>query len=155
MSNYIQNYLKTVVKYYKPNNTYPIKGIIKPLKYVRGENMISQELKRSMVKELGADAYILYEYFYDTSKLNGRMIPTDDSGIGSLFGWSASKVTRLKSKLKEYNYLLIVKESTTKGTILYKVLLNPNIIEQYKETGELPEEIEVIGKEERGLKDEK
>jgi len=148
MSNYTQNYLKVVTKGYKPNNNYPIGGI-KPIRYVRGEYMLSQEFKRGIIKDLGADAYILYEYFYDTTKANGRMIPTDDEGIGSIFGWSKSKVTRLKSQLKKANYLLIIKESTTKGTILYKVLLNPNIITQYINTGELPDEIEVIGKEER------
>lgn len=142
MNNYIKEYLNTVIKSYKPNNTFTVDGI-KPLRYVRGEYMLSIDIERRMIKDVGSDAYTLYKYFYDTSAQSKRNLPTDDKGIGALYGWSASKTARLKTKLKEHKYLLILKESTNKGTTLFKVLLNPNIINQYIETGTVPDNVKV------------
>lgn len=148
MRNSTINCFEIVNKFYKPNNNYLIEDKnekIKPIKYIRGEHMLSTEFKRKLIKDLGSDAYVIYDYFYEMSKQNNsKFSPTDDKAIADKFGWSASKVTRLKSLLKKAGYLLIIKETTNKKTTLYKILMTPSIIDYYKTTGTVPEDVNIV-----------
>jgi len=104
--------------------------------------MLKLDYKYQLVKELGDSCAILYEFFYEKRRYN-HFSPTDDAAIGRTLGWTASKVTRIKSQLKKANYLHIVKGSTSTGVTLYQVLLGKDIIMHYLATGEVAGDLEL------------
>lgn len=134
MSNYTKNYLKSVSKMYLPDSS--------NLRYIRGEYMLNMETKYGIVKSLGSDAAILYEYFYEKRRDN-LFSPTNDKAIGDYLGWSASKVTRIKSLLKANDLLLILKDTIRDGTIFYRTILKPELIAYYNEHNALPTNIDI------------
>lgn len=134
MSNYTTNYLKVVSKIYAPGK--------EALRYIRGEYMLNLDTKYRIVQELGSDAAILYEFFYERRRYN-HFAPTNDEAIGKTIGWSTSKVTRIKSLLKANKLLLILKDTTRDGTTLYRTLLKKELIEYYEKHNELPEDIDI------------
>ena len=134
MSNYTKNYLKSVSKMYLPGSS--------NLRYIRGEYMLNMETKYGIVKSLGSDAAILYEYFYEKRR-DSLFTPTNDKAIGDYLGWSASKVTRIKSLLKANNLLLILKDTIRDGTTFYRTILKPELIIYYNENNALPTNIDI------------
>jgi hypothetical protein len=109
------------------------------LKYISDEYAINKKTKYSIIKQCGDSAWILYEFFYEKHKYN-YFSPTNDAVIGKDIGWTASKVTRIKSLLKKNNLLLILKDTGSDGTVFYRTILNPDLIEFYLKNNELPEE---------------
>lgn len=134
MSNYTKNYLKSVSKMYLPDSS--------NLRYIRGEYMLNMETKYGIVKSLGSDAAILYEYFYEKRRDN-LFSPTNDKAIGDYLGWSSSKVTRIKSLLKANDLLLILKDTIRDGTTFYRTILKPELIAYYNEHNALPTNIDI------------
>ena len=112
------------------------------LRYIRGEYMLNMETKYGIVKSLGSDAAILYEYFYEKRR-DSLFTPTNDKAIGDYLGWSASKVTRIKSLLKANNLLLILKDTIRDGTTFYRTILKPELIIYYNEHSALPTNIDI------------
>lgn len=112
------------------------------LRYIRGEYMINLETKYSIIKELGDSAWLLYEFFYEKRRYN-HFAPTDDKAIAEAMGWSSSKVARIKTLLKKHNLLLILKDTTRDGTVLYRTILQKHLIEFYLEHNTLPDDVDV------------
>lgn len=135
MKNYSENYLKVVSKIYQPNQK-------TSLRYMRGEYMLNLKTKYGIVKDYGSDAAILYEFFHEKKRFN-HFSPTNDTLIASELGWSKSKVTRIKSILKKANLLLILKDTVKDGTILFRIILNTDLIEHYQKHNVLPLDIEI------------
>ena len=104
--------------------------------------MLNMETKYGIVKSLGSDAAILYEYFYEKRR-DSLFTPTNDRAIGDYLGWSASKVTRIKSLLKANNLLLILKDTIRDGTTFYRTILKPELIIYYNEHNALPTNIDI------------
>ncbi len=134
MGNYNDNYLKVVSKMYAPSSD--------KLRYMRGVYMLGLKEKYKIVKEIGSDAAILYEYFYEKRTYN-YFAPTNDVKIGEDIGWSKSKVTRIKSLLKKARLLLILKDTGKDGTIFYRTLLNSDLIDYYNEHNTLPTDLDI------------
>ena len=134
MKNYNDNYLKIVSKIYLP--------IKDDTRYIRGVYMLTLKKKYEIVKNLGSDAAILYEFFYEKRSYH-HFAPTNDEAIGNEIGWSASKVTRIKSVLKKADLLLIIKDTAKDGTIFYRTLLNTSLIEYYREHNKLPVDVDI------------
>jgi len=138
-------YIKNLLKYVN-STTLPIGLVVgttvKKLKYIRGEYVFSEKYKYEIIKQVGGDAYVLYDFFYN-KRMDKGFKPTDDLGISNVFGWSKSKVTKLKKKLTDNDYLLINKSTTSNGTTLYQVILDKELVQSIKDTGELPSDIDV------------
>lgn len=111
-------------------------------RYLSGEYMIKLDHKYELIRELGESAYLLYEFFYEKKKYKD-FAPTNDESIGKILGWSTSKVTRIKSQLKKAKYLLILKDTNKDQSILYRIILEKELVLQYEKTNTLPESVEV------------
>jgi len=134
MGKYTTNYLKVLSKVYAPDS--------KQLRYIRGEYMISLDTKYKIIQDHGDSAWILYEFFYERRRYN-HFSPTDDEAIAKAIGWSASKVTRIKSLLKKNLLLLILKDTVRDGTSFYRTILKPELIMFYNEHNALPADVDV------------
>jgi len=128
MSNYSDNYLNVTTKTYPPSQ--------RNLRYIRSDYMFTMDYKRKVIKEVGDSACILLEFFYDRRKYN-YFKPTDNQYIADSLSWNKKKVERVKTTLVKNDYLLILKDKAKDGTQFYRVLLGKDIVEHYKDTGEI------------------
>jgi len=136
MSNYTTNYLKVVSKMYAPKSD--------RLRYERqGGYTLKPQSKYDIIAETKSDAAaILYEYFYEHRKYN-HFAPTNDAKIGRDLSWTNSKVTRVKSLLKKHKYLLILKDTVKDGTVIYRTILNTDLIIFYETYNHLPDDLDI------------
>ena len=126
-------YLSIIHKCFNPDKKW--------IKYVRGDYALKVETKQLLVREVGSDAYVLYDYFYD--KRNTSMFaPTNNKLIGQALGWSVSKVARVKTCLVKADLLYISKETTREGTTIYKTVLNREVVRFVKEHDRIPDDVD-------------
>lgn len=128
-----KGYLTSICKTFNPQKEY--------LKYVRSEYMINNETKQRIIREVGSDAFVLYDYIYD-KRQSSFFVPTDNEAIAKDLGWSKSKVGRIKTILFNNDFLYISKETTREGTTLYKTILNTKTIKYIKEHNKLPDHVD-------------
>jgi hypothetical protein len=126
-------YLSVIHKCFNPD-----KDLIK---YVRGDYVLKNETKQQLVREVGSDAFVLYDYFYDKRNA-GTFAPTKNELIGEALGWSVSKVARVKTTLVKNDLLYISKETTREGTTIYKTVLHREVVKYIKEHNRIPDDVD-------------
>jgi hypothetical protein len=134
MSNYSENYLEVSTVMYKPMS--------RNLSYAKaGGYVLSEEYTKRLIKIVGDSGYILFNHFYKKSSYR-FFIPTDNKKLADGIGWSVSKVERIKTLLVKKGYLLILKDTGNDGCSIYRVLLGTELINHYKDTGHLPNDVD-------------
>jgi len=111
------------------------------IKYIRGDYALNIDTKHELVREVGSDGFVLYDYLYD-KRNSGTFAPTDNKAIGESLGWSSSKVSRVKTLLTKHDLLFITKETTREGTTVYKTILNRKVVKYIKEHNKIPDDVD-------------
>ena len=89
---------------------------------------INAEYRKELIEAVGIDGYVLMEWFLE--KTTYKMFnPQDNEYIGNSLGLSAKKIERIKKKLKEHNYLLIVKVNSNPN--VYQTFMGKSAIKAY------------------------
>jgi len=127
MSNYSDNYLNKALVVYPPK-----------LKMHRSYLMITEQEETEIASLTNDSALRLYKY-YVLKRGWKHFNPLDYTRIGEDLGWSKAKTEKTKGMLAKKGLLLIIKDTLNDGTLLYRVLLGQDIVNNYNKTGKFPE----------------
>jgi len=115
---YSKRYFNLISKIYPPEE-----------RNLKAQNTkINSAYRKELIEAVGIDGYVLMEWFVE--RVTYRYFnPQDNKHIGDSLGLSPKKIERIKKKLKEHNYLLIVKVNSNPD--VYQTIMGKSAIKAY------------------------